>query len=106
MKNLPLIFAGAALILSLACCKKNTGCQFSENDGSYTATDINGNFLGTPDPQDWTNDGSWNTCEQNLFNTTDTFNYQNLTTDSVFQIAAFPNPFHNYLYLHSIVRFY
>jgi hypothetical protein len=69
-------------------------CTFSGNDaGSYTLRDYNGVNTGSTDPKDWTNDGNWNTCENNLFNFADTFNYSALTANSALVIAEYPNPF-------------
>jgi hypothetical protein len=78
----------------VAGCKKPAVCTISGNDqDSYTQTDTNGVVIGTPDPKDWTNDNSWNACENDLFNFADTFSYQGLTSTTVHINPAYPNPF-------------
>lgn len=82
-------------------CKKST-CSYSGSDqGSYTQTDANGTVMATPDPKDWTTDANWNSCENELFDFTDTFNYQILTASSTGTIIAFPNPFTGQFVFHA-----
>src|SRR5580704_8120971 len=91
MRALPLVIFIYSLV-ALNSCKK-PGCSFSENDNSYTQTDVNATVIGAADPNDWTYDHNWNACENNLFNYTDTFNYEGLTATTVNSISGYPNPF-------------
>ena len=88
------ILIACALIVALSACEKTATCTISGSDqNTYTQTDVNGTTIGAPDAKDWTNDNNWTACENDLFNFTDSMNYQGLTSTTVQVVPAYPNPF-------------
>ena len=88
----------SALLITGTGCKKDKACLFSfVISNNYTKTDMNGNVIGTPNPDDWTYDSHFSACENSLFDFADTFSYQGLTAATVTGVGAFPNPFYDQL---------
>lgn len=77
-------------IVSIASCKKEKAVVYDFS--KYTATDINGNIIGTADTTDWTYDATWAAAELKLLTFKDTIKVSDTTCGYVQLSPAMPNP--------------
>ncbi|CAN5584489.1 hypothetical protein BH11BAC2_BH11BAC2_09080 [soil metagenome] len=78
-------------LLTIVSCSKD-GSTTPEKFTGYTMTDVTGNFLGTIDSSDWTDDVNWTNREKDLYNDYAKFVDVTNLNPGVIIYPAYPNP--------------
>lgn len=86
-------FVASMLLVTLFIgCDKDKECDLPLFSG-IAWTNVNGEPMSNPDPDDWTIDDEWNDTEENLF---DSDLETNCTPSFDYWISAYPNPIPDY----------